>query len=92
MMPLELGVSKNRTYPSVMFVALLVYLRWVSLLFAGVMSGLTLGLMSLGLVDLETLQKTSSYFCCSGYTSCCLSLCFWSYVEALPIHLDKLFS
>lgn len=30
-------------------------------LFAGIMSGLTLGLMSLGLVDLEILQRTGTH-------------------------------
>ena len=32
----------------------------VLVLFAGIMSGLTLGLMSLGLVDLEVLQRSGS--------------------------------
>ncbi|XP_019188578.1 PREDICTED: DUF21 domain-containing protein At4g14240-like isoform X2 [Ipomoea nil] len=72
-------------------------------LFAGIMSGLTLGLMSLGLVDLEILQR-------SGTSSekkqaaiilpvvqkqhqllVTLLLCNAAAMEALPIYLDKLF-
>ncbi|KAJ4722361.1 DUF21 domain-containing protein [Melia azedarach] len=73
-------------------------------LFAGIMSGLTLGLMSLGLVDLEILQR-------SGTPSekkqaaailpvvqkqhqllVTLLLCNAAAMEALPIYLDKLFN
>ncbi|KAL3812704.1 hypothetical protein ACJIZ3_013972 [Penstemon smallii] len=73
-------------------------------LFAGIMSGLTLGLMSLGLVDLEILQR-------SGTPSekkqaaaifpvvqkqhqllVTLLLCNAASMEALPIYLDKLFN
>ncbi|KAK9288331.1 hypothetical protein L1049_016782 [Liquidambar formosana] len=73
-------------------------------LFAGIMSGLTLGLMSLGLVDLEILQR-------SGTSSekkqaaailpvvqkqhqllVTLLLCNACAMEALPIYLDKLFN
>ncbi|KAK3189951.1 hypothetical protein Dsin_029512 [Dipteronia sinensis] len=73
-------------------------------LFAGIMSGLTLGLMSLGLVDLEILQR-------SGTSSekkqaaailpvvkkqhqllVTLLLCNACSMEALPIYLDKLFN
>ncbi|KAJ6430945.1 hypothetical protein OIU84_018451 [Salix udensis] len=73
-------------------------------LFAGIMSGLTLGLMSLGLVDLEILQR-------SGTSSekkqaaailpvvkkqhqllVTLLLCNAASMEALPIYLDKLFN
>ncbi|XP_058762090.1 DUF21 domain-containing protein At4g14240-like isoform X1 [Vicia villosa] len=73
-------------------------------IFAGIMSGLTLGLMSLGLVDLEILQQ-------SGTPSekkqaavifpvvqkqhrllVTLLLCNAAAMEALPIYLDKLFN
>ncbi|XP_050219291.1 DUF21 domain-containing protein At4g14240 [Mercurialis annua] len=73
-------------------------------LFAGIMSGLTLGLMSLGLVELEILQR-------SGTSSekkqaatilpvvqkqhqllVTLLLCNAASMEALPIYLDKLFN
>ncbi|EEF45398.1 DUF21 domain-containing protein At4g14240 [Ricinus communis] len=73
-------------------------------LFAGIMSGLTLGLMSLGLVELEILQR-------SGTSSekkqaaailpvvqkqhqllVTLLLCNAAAMEALPIYLDKLFN
>lgn len=73
-------------------------------LFAGIMSGLTLGLMSLGLVELEILQR-------SGTPSekkqaaailpvvqkqhqllVTLLLCNAAAMEALPIYLDKLFN
>ncbi|XP_073131975.1 DUF21 domain-containing protein At4g14240-like [Henckelia pumila] len=76
----------------------------VLVLFAGIMSGLTLGLMSLGLVDLEILQR-------SGTSSekkqaaailpvvqkqhqllVTLLLCNAAAMEALPIYLDKLFN
>ncbi|XP_073277675.1 DUF21 domain-containing protein At4g14240-like [Primulina huaijiensis] len=76
----------------------------VLVLFAGIMSGLTLGLMSLGLVDLEILQR-------SGTPSekkqaaailpvvqkqhqllVTLLLCNAAAMEALPIYLDKLFN
>ncbi|XP_016476770.1 DUF21 domain-containing protein At4g14240-like [Nicotiana tabacum] len=73
-------------------------------LFAGIMSGLTLGLMSLGLVELEILQR-------SGTPSekkqaatilpvvqkqhqllVTLLLCNAAAMEALPLYLDKLFN
>lgn len=73
-------------------------------LFAGIMSGLTLGLMSLGLVELEILQR-------SGTPSekkqaaailpvvqkqhqllVTLLLCNAASMEALPIYLDKMFN
>ncbi|CAA2978569.1 DUF21 domain-containing protein At4g14240-like [Olea europaea var. sylvestris] len=76
----------------------------VLVLFAGIMSGLTLGLMSLGLVELEILQR-------SGTPSekkqaatilpvvqkqhqllVTLLLCNAASMEALPIYLDKLFN
>lgn len=76
----------------------------ILVLFAGIMSGLTLGLMSLGLVDLEILQR-------SGTPSekkqaaailpvvqkqhqllVTLLLCNAVAMEALPIYLDKLFN
>ncbi|KAL8530693.1 hypothetical protein ACS0TY_007652 [Phlomoides rotata] len=72
-------------------------------IFAGIMSGLTLGLMSLGLVELEILQR------CGSSTEkkqaatilpvvqkqhqllVTLLLCNAAAMEALPIYLDKLF-
>ncbi|KAK6117271.1 hypothetical protein DH2020_048982 [Rehmannia glutinosa] len=73
-------------------------------LFAGIMSGLTLGLMSLGVVDLEILQR-------SGTPSekkqaavifpvvqkqhqllVTLLLCNAAAMEALPIYLDRIFN
>ncbi|KAM7462639.1 hypothetical protein LguiA_030760 [Lonicera macranthoides] len=73
-------------------------------LFAGIMSGLTLGLMSLGLVELEILQR-------SGTPSekkqaavifpvvqkqhqllVTLLLCNAAAMEALPLYLDKIFN
>ncbi|KAL5713742.1 DUF21 domain-containing protein [Ranunculus cassubicifolius] len=73
-------------------------------IFAGIMSGLTLGLMSLGLVDLEILQR-------SGTPSekiqaakilpvvqkqhrllVTLLLCNACAMEALPLYLDKIFN
>ncbi|KAL3648928.1 hypothetical protein CASFOL_005331 [Castilleja foliolosa] len=73
-------------------------------IFAGIMSGLTLGLMSLGLVDLEILQR-------SGTPSekkqaamifpvvkkqhqllVTLLLCNAGAMEALPIYLDRIFN
>ncbi|KAA8543212.1 hypothetical protein F0562_021293 [Nyssa sinensis] len=75
----------------------------ILVLFAGIMSGLTLGLMSLGLVELEILQR-------SGTSSekkqaaailpvvqkqhqllVTLLLCNACAMEALPIYLDKMF-
>ncbi|XP_027097144.1 putative DUF21 domain-containing protein At1g03270 isoform X2 [Coffea eugenioides] len=75
----------------------------ILVLFAGIMSGLTLGLMSLGLVELEILQR-------SGSTTekkqaaiilpvvqkqhqllVTLLLCNAAAMEALPIYLDKIF-
>ncbi|KAH0876498.1 hypothetical protein HID58_063892 [Brassica napus] len=50
-------------------------------LFAGIMSGLTLGLMSLGLVELEILQQSGS----SAEKKQAAAM------EALPICLDKIF-
>nr|GEV05002.1 putative DUF21 domain-containing protein At1g03270 [Tanacetum cinerariifolium] len=49
-------------------------------LFAGIMSGLTLGLMSLGLVELEILQRSGSNREKKQAA-----------MEALPIYLDKIF-
>ncbi|OAY55855.1 DUF21 domain-containing protein At4g14240 [Manihot esculenta] len=76
----------------------------ILVLFAGIMSGLTLGLMSLGLVELEILQR-------SGTSSekkqaatilpvvqkqhqllVTLLLCNAAAMEALPLYLDKLFN
>ncbi|XP_074274762.1 DUF21 domain-containing protein At4g14240-like [Silene latifolia] len=72
-------------------------------IFAGIMSGLTLGLMSLGLVELEILQRSGSS---TEKTQAAvilpvvkkqhqllvtLLLCNACAMEALPIYLDKLF-
>ncbi|CAK7333001.1 unnamed protein product [Dovyalis caffra] len=77
-------------------------------LFAGIMSGLTLGLMSLGLVDLEILQRSGTstekkqagwYFPAilpvvqrQHQLLVTLLLCNAVAMEALPIYLDKLFN
>ncbi|CAA0828123.1 DUF21 domain-containing protein [Striga hermonthica] len=72
-------------------------------LFAGIMSGLTLGLMSLGLVDLEILQRSGSaaekkqaaiitpVVQKQHQLLVTLLLCNAAAMEALPIYLDKLF-
>ncbi|KAF8392477.1 hypothetical protein HHK36_022819 [Tetracentron sinense] len=72
-------------------------------LFAGIMSGLTLGLMSLGLVDLEILQRSGTSAEKKQAASILpvvqkqhqllvtLLLCNACAMEALPIYLDKLF-
>ncbi|CAL5395554.1 unnamed protein product [Camellia sinensis] len=52
-------------------------------LFAGIMSGLTLGLMSLGLVELEILQRSGT---ASEKRQAAVIL------PALPLYLDKLFN
>ncbi|XP_052211277.1 DUF21 domain-containing protein At4g14240-like [Diospyros lotus] len=72
-------------------------------LFAGIMSGLTLGLMSLGLVELEILQRSGT---CTEKKQAAvimpvvqkqhqllvtLLLCNACAMEALPIYLDKIF-
>ncbi|KAK3016234.1 hypothetical protein RJ639_006473, partial [Escallonia herrerae] len=72
-------------------------------LFAGIMSGLTLGLMSLGLVELEILQRSGTL---KEKTQAAvivpvvqkqhqllvtLLLCNAAAMEALPIYLDKIF-
>ena len=44
-------------------------------IFAGIMSGLTLGLMSLGLVDLEVLQQSGSEEEKRQAGKCCVSPC-----------------
>jgi len=67
-------------------------------LFAGIMSGLTLGLMSLGLVDLEILQRsgsstekkqagTTKYYIMLTSLFCCFCLTFWFTLAAaiLPV-------
>ncbi|MED6132376.1 DUF21 domain-containing protein [Stylosanthes scabra] len=73
-------------------------------LFAGIMSGLTLGLMSLGLVDLEILQRSGSpsekkqaaiilpVVQKQHQLLVTLLLCNAAAMEALPIYLDKLFN
>ncbi|CAK8531039.1 unnamed protein product [Lathyrus sativus] len=73
-------------------------------LFAGIMSGLTLGLMSLGLVDLEILQRSGSLsekkqaavilpvVQKQHQLLVTLLLCNAAAMEALPIYLDKLFN
>ncbi|KAI4317745.1 hypothetical protein L6164_025590 [Bauhinia variegata] len=76
----------------------------VLVLFAGIMSGLTLGLMSLGLVDLEILQQSGSpaekkqaaailpVVKKQHHLLVTLLLCNAAAMEALPIYLDKLFN
>ncbi|XP_015958608.2 DUF21 domain-containing protein At4g14240-like [Arachis duranensis] len=73
-------------------------------LFAGIMSGLTLGLMSLGLVDLEILQRSGSptekkqaatiipVVKKQHQLLVTLLLCNAAAMEALPLYLDKLFN
>ncbi|KAJ4829137.1 DUF21 domain-containing protein [Turnera subulata] len=72
-------------------------------LFAGIMSGLTLGLMSLGLVELEILQRSGTstekkqaavilpVVKKQHQLLVTLLLCNACAMEALPIYLDKLF-
>ncbi|KAL6564324.1 DUF21 domain-containing protein [Orobanche minor] len=72
-------------------------------LFAGIMSGLTLGLMSLGLVELEILQRSGTDVERKQAATIApvvqkqhqllvtLLLCNAVAMEALPIYLDKLF-
>lgn len=72
-------------------------------LFAGIMSGLTLGLMSLGLVELEILQRSGSSTEKKQAAAILpvvqkqhqllvtLLLCNACAMEALPIYLDKIF-
>ncbi|KAG6575016.1 DUF21 domain-containing protein, partial [Cucurbita argyrosperma subsp. sororia] len=76
----------------------------VLVLFAGIMSGLTLGLMSLGLVDLEILQRSGTaeekkqaaailpVVQKQHQLLVTLLLCNAVAMEALPIYLDKLFN
>ncbi|XP_022999808.1 DUF21 domain-containing protein At4g14240-like [Cucurbita maxima] len=76
----------------------------VLVLFAGIMSGLTLGLMSLGLVDLEILQRSGTaeekkqaaailpVVQKQHQLLVTLLLCNAISMEALPIYLDKLFN
>lgn len=73
-------------------------------LFAGIMSGLTLGLMSLGLVELEILQRSGTSTEKKQAAAIfpvvqkqhqllvTLLLCNAASMEALPIYLDKLFN
>ncbi|KAK4425735.1 DUF21 domain-containing protein [Sesamum alatum] len=73
-------------------------------LFAGIMSGLTLGLMSLGLVDLEILQRSGTptekkqaaailpVVQKQHQLLVTLLLCNAAAMEALPIYLDKIFN
>ncbi|KAK4266419.1 hypothetical protein QN277_027343 [Acacia crassicarpa] len=73
-------------------------------LFAGIMSGLTLGLMSLGRVDLEILQRSGTVTEKKQAAAILpvvqkqhqllvtLLLCNAAAMEALPIYLDKLFN
>ncbi|KAL3517551.1 hypothetical protein ACH5RR_020140 [Cinchona calisaya] len=72
-------------------------------LFAGIMSGLTLGLMSLGLVELEILQRSGTpnekmqaavilpVVQKQHQLLVTLLLCNAAAMEALPIYLDKIF-
>ncbi|KAH7844848.1 hypothetical protein Vadar_032343 [Vaccinium darrowii] len=76
----------------------------VLVLFAGIMSGLTLGLMSLGLVELEILQRSGTptekkqaaailpVVQKQHQLLVTLLLCNACAMEALPIYLDKLFN
>ncbi|EPS74558.1 hypothetical protein M569_00197, partial [Genlisea aurea] len=76
----------------------------VLVLFAGIMSGLTLGLMSLGLVELEILQRSGTptekkqaaailpVVKKQHQLLVTLLLCNAASMEALPIYLDKLFN
>ncbi|KAG8370166.1 hypothetical protein BUALT_Bualt14G0089000 [Buddleja alternifolia] len=76
----------------------------VMVLFAGIMSGLTLGLMSLGLVDLEILQRSGSpsekkqaaailpVVQKQHQLLVTLLLCNAVAMEALPIYLDRIFN
>ncbi|KAK7245801.1 hypothetical protein RIF29_40651 [Crotalaria pallida] len=73
-------------------------------IFAGIMSGLTLGLMSLGLVDLEILRQSGSpsekkqaavilpVVKKQHQLLVTLLLCNAAAMEALPIYLDKMFN
>ncbi|KAK4281140.1 hypothetical protein QN277_012665 [Acacia crassicarpa] len=72
-------------------------------LFAGIMSGLTLGLMSLGIIDLEILQRSGTnrekkqaaailpVVQKQHQLLVTLLLCNACAMEALPIYLDKIF-
>lgn len=76
----------------------------VLVIFAGIMSGLTLGLMSLGLVELEILQRSGSpsekrqaavifpVVQKQHQLLVTLLLCNAAAMEALPIYLDKIFN
>ncbi|KAL2922021.1 hypothetical protein RDABS01_013512 [Bienertia sinuspersici] len=99
----NLGVSESGQLPfGSMWWIIYAGISCVLVLFAGIMSGLTLGLMSLSLVDLEILQR-------SGNSSekkqaavilpvvqrqhqllVTLLLCNACAMEALPLYLDKL--
>ncbi|KAJ8565889.1 hypothetical protein K7X08_008465 [Anisodus acutangulus] len=73
-------------------------------LFAGIMSGLTLGLMSLGLVELEILQRSGTPLEKKQAATIfpvvqkqhqllvTLLVCNAASMEALPIYLDKIFN
>ncbi|KAI3701881.1 hypothetical protein L6452_27321 [Arctium lappa] len=73
-------------------------------LFAGIMSGLTLGLMSLGLVELEILQRSGTptekkqaavifpVVQKQHQLLVTLLLCNAAAMEALPLYLDKIFN
>ncbi|KAJ7954965.1 DUF21 domain-containing protein [Quillaja saponaria] len=73
-------------------------------LFAGIMSGLTLGLMSLGIVDLEILKRSGTpaekkqaaaifpVVQKQHQLLVTLLLCNAASMEALPLYLDKLFN
>lgn len=75
----------------------------ILVLFAGIMSGLTLGLMSLGLVELEILQRSGTATEKQQAAAILpvvqkqhqllvtLLLCNACAMEALPIYLDKIF-
>ncbi|KAL3749203.1 hypothetical protein ACJRO7_010318 [Eucalyptus globulus] len=101
----DLGTSLGSeiAFGSVMFFVY-VGLSCFLVLFAGIMSGLTLGLMSLGRVDLEILQRSGTNAEKKQAATILpvvqkqhqllvtLLLCNAISMEALPIYLDKLFN
>ncbi|KAK7336732.1 hypothetical protein VNO77_17278 [Canavalia gladiata] len=114
MLPLNLGIERefqpgNFVYDAedipfgTLWWFVYVGISCLLVLFAGIMSGLTLGLMSLGLVDLEILQRSGSSTEKKQAASILpvvqkqhqllvtLLLCNACAMEALPIYLDKIF-
>ncbi|XP_022155611.1 putative DUF21 domain-containing protein At1g03270 [Momordica charantia] len=96
------GVGDDIPFPTACWF-LYAGLSCVLVLFAGIMSGLTLGLMSLNLVDLEILQRTGTSTQKNHAATIIpvlhkqhqllvtLLLCNACAMEALPIYLDKIF-